>query len=131
MCEGRIMQCLEVTAARSIICWLQYCSCDTAWTPRVARMMLTRLSSFQLENSAIKLLIRCYHASMTQQRISLMDKSLILRLNCNCSGTPNCNLLVEESPPAVGKTPMGKTPVGKTPMGKTPVGKTLRSPRTD
>ena len=24
------MQCLEVTAARSIICWLQYCSCDTA-----------------------------------------------------------------------------------------------------
>ena len=30
MCEGRIMQCLEVTAARSIICWLQYCSCDTA-----------------------------------------------------------------------------------------------------
>ena len=24
---------------------------------------------------------------MTQQTISLMDKSLILRLNCNCSGT--------------------------------------------
>ena len=49
-------------------------------------MILTRLSS-------IKLLIRCYRASMTQQTISLMDKSLILRLNCNCSGTPNCNLL--------------------------------------
>ena len=36
----------------------------------------------------------------------------------------NRNLLVGESPPAVGKTPMGKTPVGKTPVGKTPVGKT-------
>ena len=94
-------------------------------------MMLTRLSSFQLENLAIKLLIRCYRASMTQQTISLMDKSLILRLNCKCSGTPNCNLLVGESPPAVGKTPMGKTPVGKTPMGKTPVGKTPRSISSD
>ena len=62
---------------------------------------------------------------MTQQTISLMDKSLILRLNCNCSGTPNCNLLVGESPPAVGGAPMGKAPVGETPMGKTPVGKTL------
>ena len=50
-----------------------------------------------------------------------------MNCNCNCSGTPNCNLLVGESPPAVGKTPMGKTPVGKTPMGKTPVGKTPRS----
>ena len=36
----------------------------------------------------------------------------------------NRNLLVGQSPPAVGKTPMGKTPVGKTPVGKTPVGKT-------
>ena len=57
---------------------------------------------------------------MTQQTIYLMDKSIILRLNCNCSGTPNCNLVVGESPPAVGKTPVGKTPMGKTPVGKTP-----------
>ena len=43
-----------------------------------------------------------------------------MNCNCNCSGTPNCNLLVGESAPAVGKTPVGKTPMGKTPAGKTP-----------
>ena len=45
--------------ARSIICWLQYFPCDTAWRSRDIEIHLW----FEFENVAIKLLIMCYRAS--------------------------------------------------------------------
>ena len=44
--------------------------------------------------------------------------------NCNGTGTPsaNCNLLVGDSPLAVGFSPVGHSPVGHPPVGQSPVG---------
>ena len=44
-----------------------------------------------------------------KQIISLMDKA---ECTGNGNSTPNCNLLVGDSPPAVGHSPVGHSPVG-------------------
>ena len=50
-----------------------------------------------------------------QKRENIFNKAR----NCNGTGTPiaNCNLLVGDSPQAVGFSPVGHLPVGQSPVG--------------
>ena len=71
-----------------------------------------------MTDPTIKLLIMCYRASTKRENI--FNKAR----NCNGTGTPiaNCNLLVGDSPQAVGFSPVGHLPVGQSPVGHSPVG---------
>ena len=55
---------------------------------------------------------------MTQQTISLMDKSLILRLNCNCSGTPQLQSTGGRIAACGGKNAGGQNAGGKNADGQ-------------
>ena len=58
--------------------------------------------------------MKTYSIKHIKQIISLIDKA---ECTGNCNGTPNCNLLVGDSPPAVGFSPVGHSPVGHSPVG--------------
>ena len=66
-------------------------------------------SSFKFEYAVIKLLIRCYRTSTTQQKCeSIYSIKQIIMNKTEC----NCNLRVGESLPAVGFSPVGYWPLG-------------------